>query len=281
METTISFIPKPPICIASVSMKQAIENADKKVNYYEAEIEDDENKFKSHAAEPITSKDNINRMIAAAYENGDFCKITRFILGINTGFRDSDLRNIKVKDIFRPDGTVKDFYAPYEKKTLNTRKKPRARLVYLNDTVKKSLTFLVKVTGKNPQDYMFTADKKKYLRKYLDYSKYEETREPDDIAKTDKQFAEDGTKRDIAFMETSDYCKFLKKLAKSLGMEEHCSTHCQRKTYVYWMALTRSKWEQENGSYIFSAYDIRLISHDLGHADLRTTAKYYCRGFSH
>lgn len=244
-------------------------------NPYEARVVDDENKTQSHAADPLMSKDKINRIIAKSYENGDYCKITRFILGINTGFRDSDLRNIKVKDIFKPDGTVKDFYSAYEVKTQDTRKIPKPRVCYLNDTVKKALEFLVSVKEKRPQDYLFTADKQNHRRKYIEGFYTNEDSKTVAI-KTEEQFSDDGTEYLEAYMETGEYGRYLKKLAKSLGMDEHCSTHCQRQTYGYWLLNKKSKWEVDNDIDI-NVKDAELLRLAFGHSSLNTTLAHYAR----
>lgn len=244
-------------------------------NYYEADVVDDVNRIKSHAADRITSKEKINRMITKGYENGDYCKITRFILGINTGFRDSDLRNIKVKDIFKSDGTIKEFYAVNEVKTRDTRKIPKPRIVYLNGTVKKALKFLVSVTGKRPQDYLFTADRQKHRRKYIEGFYVNESGETVAI-KTEEKFAEDGTEYIQAFMETGEYGVYLKKLARSLGMEEHCSTHCMRQTYGFWLRHTKSQWELYNNVAVDDE-DIDLLSFAFGHSSRRVTETHYNR----
>ena len=244
-------------------------------NPYNARVTDDKNKIESHAADPLMSKDKINRIIAKGYENGDYCKITRFILGINTGFRDSDLRNIKVKDIFKPDGTVKDFYAVYEVKTQDTRKIPKPRICYLNDTVKKALEFLVSVNGKRPQDYLFTADKKNHRRKYI---KGFCTNEKGKVIaiKTEEQFSRDGTEYLEAYMETGEYGRYLKKLAGSLGIDEHCSTHCQRQTYGYWLLREKSQWGVDNDINI-NVGDAELLRLAFGHSSLNTTLAHYAR----
>lgn len=244
-------------------------------NYYDADVIDDENEFVSHAADAIKNREKINRIITQGYTSGDYCKITRFILGINTGFRDSDLRNIKVKDIFKPDGMIKDFFAVNEKKTLHTRKNPKPRIVYLNDTVKKALEFLVAVRGKRPQDYLFTADKQKHRRQYIQ-GFYIDKNGKTVAIKTSERFAADGTEYLEAYMETGDYRRYLVKLAKSLGLVEHCSTHCQRQTYGYWLRHTVSEWEKITDS-IADDTDIAVLCNDFGHSDVRVTEKHYNR----
>lgn len=243
---------------------------EKDTNYYDSDEIEDDKIFQQHYADAIRDKIKINNMIIEAYENEDFCKITRFILGINTGFRDSDLRNLRVRNLFNCDGTVKNFYACNEIKT----SKPRQ--AYLNDTVKKALTFLVIVKNKKPNEYLFTADKKSYKRRFVDYSLYQITGKGKDIYKTDEKYTDGGKERNEAFMETSDYNRFLKKLAQKVGMDEHCSSHCQRQTYSWWLDNTYSKWEEEHG---ISKDDTRIyspiVTAALNHSSSAITDKYY------
>lgn len=236
-------------------------------NYCVADVITDEREFISHAADAIRSKQKINMVISEAYKNDDLCKATRFIFGINTGFRDSDIRNIRVKDIINPDGTIKDWYAVNEIKTQHTRKCARGRRVYLNETVKKAIGFLITVRNKSVDDYLFTADKCLHKCKYID---------PLTQKKFDTPYLPDGTKLVQAYMETSDYSKFLKKMTKSLGMSEHCSSHCQRQTYGYWIRHTTSQWEKDN-DYYFDDKDIELLSNDFGHSSISLTAEHYNR----
>lgn len=256
---------------ADNSIKVSEENLP--TDYYNARTVDEIGEIKGHAADAIINKQKINEMITEGYSRGDYCKITRFILGINTGFRDSDLRNIKVEDIFKSNGEVKDFYAAYEIKTLHTRKIPKPRMVYLNDTVKKALTFLVKVTEKRPQDYLFTADKKTHLRKYI-VGFYTDEKGRIKAIKSLEKFSEEGIERLEAYMETAEYAVYLKKLSQSLGMTEHCSTHCQRKTYSWFIRMITSQWEIDN-NIIYTDKDMELLRRDLGHTSLSTTADYY------
>lgn len=243
---------------------------EKDKNYYDSDEIDDDKIFQQHYADAIRDKIKINNMIIEAYESDDFCKITRFILGINTGFRDSDLRNLRVRNLFNSDGTVKNSYACNEIKT------GKPRQAYLNNTVKKALTFLVIITGKQPNDYLFTADKQPHKRRYVDYSLYQTTEKGKDICKTNEKYTDDGKERTKAFMETSDYNRWLKKLAKKVGMDEHCSSHCQRQTYSWWIDNTYSKWEEEHG---ISKDDTKMyspiVTAALNHSSSAITDKYY------
>lgn len=280
METTREFERKQSICLyPSYPQPQEtyIQMYPKHLskNPHDAMVVNDKNKTQSHAADALMRKDKINRIITKGYENGDYCKITRFILGINTGFRDSDLRNIKVKDIFKSDGTVKDFYAVYEVKTQDTRKIPKPRICYINDTVKKALEFLVLVKRKRPQDYLFTADKQNHRRKYIEGFYTDEDGKTVAI-KTEEQFSDDGTEYLEAYMETGEYGRYLKKLANSLGIDEHCSTHCQRQTYGYWLLKKKSQWEVDNDIDI-NVKDAELLRLAFGHSSLNTTLAHYAR----
>jgi integrase len=168
-ETGCNIIPFPTWNIKTTEQKRS------KGQPIVANVIKDEKEFISHAADAITDKEKLNSIILEAYLNGDISKITAFIFGINTGFRVSDILDIRVQDI-ATDGKINDWYAVREQKT----SKPRQ--IWLNDTVKKALEFLIEYRDLQPIDYLFVADKQPHLWKHVDLNnaKYLETGKPDD-----------------------------------------------------------------------------------------------------
>lgn len=250
-----------------------------------ADVIKDEKEFISHAADAIMDKNKLNDIILEAYLNGDISKITAFILGINTGFRVSDILDIRVCDI-ATDGKINDWYAVREQKT----NKPRQ--IWLNDTVKKALKFLIKYRDLQPIDYLFVADKQKHLWKYVDLnnSKYLETGKPDD-ARVDYEYDMNGNKLPYAPTRTRNLNEYFKNIALKCGVEEHCSTHCMRQTYSYWFKNTVSQQEIDELRKQFAGvddahlmqiaeYSNRLLSKSLNHSSQRVTDKHYDKALS-
>ena len=250
-----------------------------------ADVIKNEEEFKSHAADAITDKNKLNDIILEAYLNGDISKITAFIFGINTGFRVSDILDIRVQDI-STDGKVDDWYAVREQKT------GKPRQIWLNDTVKKALEFLIEYKGLQPQDYLFVADKQKHLWKYVDLnnSKYLETGKPDD-ARVGYEYDTQGNRLPYAPTRTRNLNVYFKNIALKCGVEEHCCTHCMRQTYSYWFKHTVSNEEIEELRKQFvgvddahlmqiAEYSNKLLSKSLNHSSQRVTDKHYDKALS-
>lgn len=250
-----------------------------------ADVIKDEKEFISHAADAIMDKNKLNDIILEAYLNGDISKITAFILGINTGFRVSDILDIRVQDI-ATDGKINDWYAVREQKT----NKPRQ--IWLNDTVKKALEFLIEYRDLQPIDYLFVADKQPHLWKHVDLNnaKYLETGKPDD-ARVDYEYDSQGNKLPFAPTRTRNLNEYFKNLALECGVEEHCCTHCMRQTYSYWFKNTVSQQEIDELRKQFAGvddahlmqiteYSNKLLSKSLNHSSQRVTDKHYDKALS-
>ena len=250
-----------------------------------ADVIKDEKEFQSHAADAITDREKLNDIILEAYLNGDTAKITAFIFGINTGFRVSDILDIRVCDIMT-DGKCNDWYAVREQKT------SKARQTWLNDTVKKALEFLVEVKGLQPMDYLFCADKNRWLKKFVDLNnpKYLESHKPQD-ARVDYKYDERGNKLPEAPILTRTYNEWLRTITEKLDIEEHCSSHCMRQTYSYWFKNTVSQQEIDELRKSFvgvddarlmqiAEYSNRLLSKSLNHSSQRVTDKHYNKALS-
>ena len=248
-----------------------------------AEVITDEKEFVSHAADAIKDKEKLNDIILSAYLNGDVSKITAFIFGINTGFRVSDILDIRVSDI-TTNGKCNDWYAVREQKT----KKPRQ--VWLNDTVKKAIEFLIKNKGLEEKDYLFVADKNQWLIKYIDLNnpEYLKTGKTKD-AKVSHEYDSYGNKLPKAPTGIRNLNAYFKDIALKCGIDEHCSTHCMRQTHSYWFRNTASNEEREEMDKLRNAfkgvddaylaqiaeYSSRLLSKSYNHSSQSVTKKHY------
>ena len=161
---------------------------------------------KDHAAEPIKSMDDIDRISRFLIANGRYRDNMLFIVGINFGLRVSDLRVLRFSNLINDNFTFKDRFAVFEKKTRNTRKRKKNRYITINDAVVEAVTlFLENTPGVCLSDYMFTAIH--------------------GIA--------DGTKP----LDSNTIDRMLKKIARDLDLNIKMSTHTLRKTFAYHMMV--------------------------------------------
>ena len=166
----------------------------------------EEDIVKDHAAEPIKSMEDIDRISKFLIDQRRYRDNMLFIVGINFGLRVSDLRVLRFSNLINENFTFKDKFAVFEKKTRNTRKRKKNRYITVNDAVVEAVTlFLEHTRGVCLSDYMFTSTRGKA----------------------------DGTKP----MDSNSIDYILKGIAKDLGLTMHVSTHTLRKTFAYHMML--------------------------------------------
>ena len=157
-----------------------------------------------HAAEPIKSMDDIERMSSYFKENGRYRDNMLFIVGINVGLRVSDLRMLRFSDLINEDFTFKDSFPVFEKKTRNTRKRKMNRYISINIAVMEAVTlYLSNTPGVSLSDYMFRS-----------------------------QSHNGGNINAPLSIKSID--RILKGAAKDLGITTKMSTHTLRKTFAYW-----------------------------------------------
>jgi len=109
-----------------------------------------------HAAEPIKSLDDIERVSRYLIDNGRYRDNMLFIVGINFGLRASDLRMLRFSNLINENCTFKDTFPIFEKKTRNTRKKKKNRYITINTAVVEAVTlYLENTPGVSLSDYMF------------------------------------------------------------------------------------------------------------------------------
>lgn len=109
-----------------------------------------------HAADPIKSIDDINRISEYLISNKRYRDNMLFIVGINFGLRVSDLRVLRFSNIINNNFVFKDSFPVFEKKTRNTRTRKKNRYITINTAVVEAVTlYLENTPNVRLSDYMF------------------------------------------------------------------------------------------------------------------------------
>ena len=112
-----------------------------------------------HTSEPIKDMNDIKRIIKYLMDNHQYRDVMLFIVGIHTGLRISDIRELKFSDFINQDCTFKDELVVFEKKTRKTRKLKSNRHMPIHNDIKKIIiTFLNNTPDVTLNDYMFTSE---------------------------------------------------------------------------------------------------------------------------
>ena len=203
MECTIPFVKRDTIDISTLranSRKVRDGLIAPAKEYVEEDI------VKDHAAEPIKSMEDIDRISHYLISNRRYRDNMLFIVGINFGLRVSDLRVLRFSNLINENFVFKDKFAVFEKKTRNTRKRKKNRYITINDAVVEAvMLYLEHTPGVCLSDYMFTSD-----------------RGP-----------ADGTTP----ITRHSVERMLKGIAKDLNLPIHMATHTLRKTFAYHMMV--------------------------------------------
>lgn len=156
-----------------------------------------------HAAEPIKSISDINKVVDYLIKNKYYRDNMLFIAGINFGLRASDLRKLRFSDVINEDYTFKTSFSILEQKTKNTRKHKKNRYISINKAVIDAITlFLENTPNVSMSDYMF--------RSISNHGK--NNNEPIEVVSIERM---------------------LKRVAKKVGLNIKISTHTLRKTFGY------------------------------------------------
>ncbi len=170
-----------------------------------------ETALEDHAAQPIKSMVDIERISDYLIENGRYRDNMMFIVGINFGLRVSDLRMLRFSDLINPNSTFKETFAVFEKKTRNTRKKKKNRYITINRAVREAVTL------------------------YLEHAPMTADGQPT-ISLSDYLFrnqSNSGIGKNEP-MAAYSFERILKGIARDLDLDIHVSTHTLRKTFAYW-----------------------------------------------
>ena len=115
------------------------------------------NKKHHYAADPIRNLDDIEKIKdyllnrPERYKGTNIKYYTYFVCGINNILRISDLSKIKIGDILKRDGSIKDEFKIIEKKTHKT------NTIYINDSMKKAIKeYLSSLKFFEYDDYLFS-----------------------------------------------------------------------------------------------------------------------------
>lgn len=156
-----------------------------------------------HAAEPIKSLDDINRISDYLITQNRYRDNMLFIVGINFGLRISDLRTLTFAHLINEDLTFKERFPILEKKTKNTRKVKKNRYITINSAVIDAVTLYLEHTpGVHLSDFMFRSNS-------------------------------NNSKKSNTPMSRQAIDDMLKGIGTDLGLGVHIATHTLRKTFAY------------------------------------------------
>ena len=155
-----------------------------------------------HAAEPIKSLEDIERIQKHLIDHERWRDNMLFIVGINLGLRVSDLLQLRFGDLINSDFTFKQTFAILEKKTKNTRKVQRNRYLTINEAVIEAVTLYLQHHPSRLDDFMFKGESNR-------------------CGSANKP------------MSTYSVERILKGIASDLGIGVHVATHTLRKTFGY------------------------------------------------
>lgn len=175
------------------------------------------NEPEDRTQEPITSRNDINRIVEFYLNRNQFRNAMLVVLGMNFGIRISDLAQIKFSQVIDSNtGKVKDSFLIYEEKT---NKKNR---IWINSACKKIILLYLywcKSQGieKDLQDYLFVSES--------NHKEWEEV-----------SYEINGvtfTKTIQSALTYNSFPPILKEACKKLAIEGKHNTHCLRKTFAW------------------------------------------------
>ena len=191
---------------------------------------------KAQKVYPIKRYDELLAMANWLYQNKDPKYVLAFVIGINVGLRANELLQIRMNEVFNPDGTVR-FYEDMENTSdrivIHQSKVDKNRPIFLNRACKDALEWYFPVRGCGL-----------YSSKYLFPS------------------------REGGAIEVDTFRKVLKEAARANGISQNIGTHTLRKTFahaVYGM--------MKSGELVIHA-DISFLQMMMGHSDPNITRLY-------
>lgn len=186
---------------------------------------------KATAADPIRDLADITRIQAYYLERGNFRNYMMLTLGISFALRAGDLLSLTLGDVYNDNGQPKDHFYLHEEKTTKRRK--------------------VNITPKCRQ--ILAANWAELPRNSTMDDPLFPSRERDKVT---------GNRKSITIQRLN---QILTQAQKDLGISDHMSSHCMRKTHAY-QTIKQADYSQE----AFYA-----MQYKLNHSDLRVT-KIYC-----
>jgi len=238
----------------------------------------------SKSALAFRNKEIINDFVLDLLTKGHLYKAAMFVFNCNTGFRNGDNQSLTVADLTKSDGSIKDYI------TLGEDKTDKFRTVWINDTTKKIIKYLIDKKGLKPNNYIFRNDGNRTA--YIDYFIYIDKYEYDNngkkigcITTLDKyddngnirevydvvmvkdikdKYNNDGTLKEVAPMLPGSVTRWLKSICNSIGVDGRWSSHSFRQTYAYFIS---QGWEDNRLALAACA--------DFGHSSLNVTLAHY------
>ena len=167
----------------------------------------DDQAIEEHAAEPIKSVEEIQRISSFLIANKRYRDNMLFIVGINFGLRVSDLLRLRFDMVLDKDLNFRTDFPILEKKTSNTRKVKKNRYITINDAAVDAITMYLR--------YMSESGKVVHLNDYM--------------------FRSEGNrgKNSGLPMTRKSVDRILKDIAHDVGIQSKVSTHTLRKTFGY------------------------------------------------
>ncbi len=104
--------------------------------------------------QPVKDMNQISNMIRILERKGNKRDPLLLRFGLNTGLRINDILRMKVKYLFHPDGTLKEYLDLFESKTIKRRNR-RLKQIKLNSVIRPELESYVKFYGLEPEDWIF------------------------------------------------------------------------------------------------------------------------------
>jgi|TARA_R100001530_G_scaffold3784_1_gene5422 integrase len=104
--------------------------------------------------QPVKDMNQISNMIRILERKGNKRDPLLLRFGLNTGLRIKDILRLKVKYLFHPDGTLKEYLDLFESKTIK-RKTRKLKQIKLNSVIRPELESYVKFYGLEPEDWIF------------------------------------------------------------------------------------------------------------------------------
>lgn len=246
--------PAPPICITP-SIKISNSKPQKSRG---AGIVTHLERPTDQSADPFTSREDINKIVAHLLNNHEYCKAAQFVFGINTGYRCGDLIAFRVKDFYDEHGKFREVFYVREDKT------GKARPVYINKAARIAVETAIQKRHLTSENFVFRGDgnKRSYIVKFI----YNENDEIEDVETIGKKYDENGNIREVAPMKVSSITRWLEDLSEELGIYGHHSSHALRQTFSEFIG--RDFDDNRN---------VLVSSVALGHSSVKVTMEHYAK----
>ena len=155
-----------------------------------------------HDSEPIKNIEDIIRISDYFISKGKYRDNMLWIVGINFGLRASDLLRLKVYDLIDENYSFRESISILEKKTANTRKVKKNRMVTINKAVMDAVLLYLEHVPCKLDDYLFRSE------------------------------SNNGSNKNVP-MARKSVERVLKEAKKELGLPQRIATHTMRKTFGY------------------------------------------------